>query len=241
MSSVLIFPTVLEKHSAVAGPKISYEPTADIFFEHLSARFAHLAQICITGKNDSLVFRQWFLPGKVARNRTNAGRKLVVIQRRAGRIEPREFTELHHGACHDKTAASIFVNRIVACRSRTQKGNPVLILQHGGVLERQCVAIKTEVGPCRAPRYQSYSDENAKPTNTGKHAIISVTHIKTATNQSRAWPLRTFRAGEISRNALLTVRRLKFQRCAAGCDAARRRVLPRPNRSLDARRLLVRG
>src|SRR5207237_7891790 len=172
MSSVLISPTVLEKHSAVAGPKISYEPTTDIFFEHLSARFAHLAQICITGKNDSLVFREWFLPGKVARNGTNAGRKLVLIQRRAGRIEAREFTELHHGACHDKAAASIFVSKLVARRSCS---------------------------------------------------------------------LRTSRAGEISGNAPLTIRRLEFQRCAASCGAARHRVLPPPNRSPGALRLLVRG
>src|SRR5207244_12007996 len=97
MSSVLIFPTVLEKHSAVAGPKISYESTADIFFEYLSASFAHLAQICITGKNDSLVFRHCLLPGKVARNRTNAGPELGVIQRLAGWMEQGGFSEWQRG------------------------------------------------------------------------------------------------------------------------------------------------
>src|SRR5438552_8452086 len=241
MSSALIFPTVLEKHSAVAGPKISYESTADIFFEYLSASFAHLAQICITGKNDSLVFRHWLLPGKVARNRTNAGPKLVVIQRQAGWIEPGEFTELHHGACHDKTAASILVSRIVACRSCTQKGNPVLVLQHGGVLERQCVAIKTEAGPCSAPRYQSYTDKNAELPKTRRCLPIAGNHVTNASKRTWVWVRQNPRCAEIFRSAWLTGPQLECQRCAPDFREEQCRSFRRSNHSPDARRLLARG
>src|SRR5947199_158290 len=77
MGSVLIFPTVLEKHSAIAGPKISNEPTADIFFEYLSASFAHLTQICISGKNAELPKTRRCLP--IAGNHvTNASKRTWV-------------------------------------------------------------------------------------------------------------------------------------------------------------------
>src|SRR5437763_14275504 len=72
VSSLLIFAAVLEKHSAIAWPKIGYEPAADSSLKHLRASFAHFVQICVAWKNDSLVFRQCFAPGRAMRDRANA-------------------------------------------------------------------------------------------------------------------------------------------------------------------------
>src|SRR5438034_11382174 len=145
VSSVLLSRRVLEKHSAIAWPKISYEPAADILLKRLRAGFAHFPQSCVAWKNDSLIFRQRSSPSLSSRNRANAGGQSFVIQRGASRIEMGELAELHRGACHDKTAAGIFVGGIIACRFCAQKGNPILILEHGGVLKRQGVASQAKI------------------------------------------------------------------------------------------------
>src|SRR2546430_13137981 len=137
VSSLLIFAAVLEKHSAIAWPKISYEPAADILLKHLRAGFAHFPQTCVAWKNDSLIFRQRSSPSLSSRNRANAGGQSFVIQRGASRIETGELAELHRGARHDKTAAGIFFCVAVAfsvlCPKR--KHNP--IIQHSGGLIRR--------------------------------------------------------------------------------------------------------
>src|SRR5438128_3680353 len=145
VSSLLIFAAVFEKHSAIAWPKISYEPAADILLKHLRASFAHFPQTCVAWKNDSLIFRQRSSPSLSSRNRANAGGQSFVIQRGASRIETGELAELHRGARHDKTAAGIFVGRIIACRFCTQKGNAMLVLEHGGGLKRHGVVPKTKM------------------------------------------------------------------------------------------------
>src|SRR5437016_7122137 len=165
VSSLLIFAAVLEKHSAVAWPKISYKPAADILLKHVRASFAHFPQTCITWKNDSLIFRQRSSPSVSSRNRANAGGQSFVIQRGASRIEMGELAELHRGARHDKTAAGIFVGRIIACRFCTQKGNPILILQHGGVLKSQSVAVETKIPRCRARLHRRDSSDCTEPVN----------------------------------------------------------------------------
>src|SRR5947199_5914485 len=131
VSSLLIFAAVFEKHSAIAGAKISYEPAADILLKHVRASFAHFPQTCIAWKNDSLIFRQPSSPSLSSRNRANAGGQSFVIQRGAWRIETGELAELHRGACHDKTAAGIFVCGIIACRFCKDEGNPNLITKPG--------------------------------------------------------------------------------------------------------------
>src|SRR5438552_17828439 len=137
VSSLLIFAAVLEKHSAVAWPKISYKPAADILLKHVRASFAHFPQTCITWKNDSLIFRQRSSPSLSSRNRANAGGQSFVIQRGASRIETGELAELHRGARHDKTAAGVFVGRITPCRFCPQNGDPNLILQLSASLQVQ--------------------------------------------------------------------------------------------------------
>src|SRR5713226_10105781 len=64
VSFLLIFRTMLKKHAEIAGPKISGEPAADVFLEHVRARFAHLAQICIAGKNHALILWQCLVQGR---------------------------------------------------------------------------------------------------------------------------------------------------------------------------------
>src|SRR6266480_5179896 len=166
VSSLLIFAAVFEKHSAIAWPKISYEPAADILLKHLRAGFAHVPQTCVAWKNDSLIFRQRSSPSLSSRYRANAGGQSFVIQRGASRIETGELAELHRRARHDKTAAGIFVSGIVACRSCAQKWDPVLILQHGGVLKRQGVTIKTKIRSRHARLHRRDSSERAEPANT---------------------------------------------------------------------------
>src|SRR5437773_6956645 len=58
VSSLLIFAAVLEKHSAIAWPKISYEPAADILLKHLREGFAYFTHTCVAWKYDSLIFRK---------------------------------------------------------------------------------------------------------------------------------------------------------------------------------------
>src|SRR5436309_5237738 len=178
VSSLLIFAAVLKKHSAIAWPKISYEPAADILLKHLRAGFAHVPQTCVAWKNDSLIFRQRSSPSVSSRNRANAGGQSFVIQRGASRIEMGELAELHRRARHDKTAAGIFVGGIVACRFCTQKGNPILILEHRRVLKRQGVAIKAKIRSPYARLYRSHSSEHAEPANTCRFAPIAKHHVK---------------------------------------------------------------
>src|SRR5947208_9024124 len=180
VSSLLIFAAVFEKHSAIAWPKISYEPAADILLKHLRASFAHFPQTCVAWKNDSLIFRQRSSPSPSSRNRANAGGQSLVIQRGASRIETGELAELHRGARQHKTAAGIFVGGIVACRFCAQKGNPILILEHGGVLKRQGVAIKTKIRSPYARLHRSDSSEHAEPANTCRFAPIAENHLKIA-------------------------------------------------------------
>src|SRR5436309_12948581 len=121
VSSLLIFAAVLEKHSAIAWPKISYESAADILLKHLRAGFAHFPQTCVAWKNDSLIFRQRSSPSLSSGNRANASGQRFVIQRSASRIEAGELAELHRCARHDKTAAGRVVSGIAACRSCAQQ------------------------------------------------------------------------------------------------------------------------
>src|SRR5947208_16140951 len=95
VSSLLIFAAVLEKHSAIAWPKRSYEPAADILLKHLRASFAHFPQTGVAWKNDSLILRQRSSPSLSARNRPHAGGQGFVIQRVASRIETGELADLH--------------------------------------------------------------------------------------------------------------------------------------------------
>src|SRR5436309_12584187 len=178
VSSLLIFAAVLEKHSAIAWPKISYEPAADILLKHLRAGFAHFPQTCVAWKNDSLIFRQRSSPSLSSRNRANAGGQSFVIQRGASRIETGELAELHRGARHDKTAAGIFVGRIIACRFCTQKGNPILILEHGGVLKRQGVAIKAKIRSSYARLHRGDSSDGTEPANSRRFTPNPKHHIK---------------------------------------------------------------
>ena len=141
---LLIFRAVLKKHPEIAGSKISGEPTAEIFLEHVSAGFAQLAQICMAGENYSLIFRQCLVPGRAARDLANTRGQLFVAERNAVRIQEREFTELHRGARHDEAGAAVLARRIVRCRSSFQGWTPVFILEHGRVLECKCVALETE-------------------------------------------------------------------------------------------------
>src|SRR5207249_7082849 len=131
VSSLLIFAAVLEKHSAIAWPKISYKPAADILLKHVRASFAHFPQTCITWKNDSLIFRQRSSPSLSSRNRANAGGQSFVIQRGASRIETGELAELHRGARHDKTEVGNDGGGIIAYGFCTQNGKPNLIHQEG--------------------------------------------------------------------------------------------------------------
>src|SRR5437667_11346969 len=102
VSSLLIFAAVFEKHSAIAGAKISYEPAADILLKHVRASFAHFPQTCIAWKNDWLIFRQLSSPSLSSRNRANAGGQTFVIQRGAWGFETGELAKLHRGGLHDK-------------------------------------------------------------------------------------------------------------------------------------------
>src|SRR2546430_12356315 len=134
VSSLLIFAAVFEKHSAIAWPKISYEPAAYILLKHLRASFAHFPQTCVAWKNDSLIFRQRSSPSLSSRNRANAGGQSFVIQRGASPIETGELAELHRGARHDKTAAGIFFGGVLCCLFFTEEREPTLFLYDGGVL-----------------------------------------------------------------------------------------------------------
>src|SRR5437660_7485610 len=134
VSSLLIFAAVFEKHSAIAWPKISYEPAADILLKHLRASFAHFPQTCVAWKNDSLIFRQRSSPSLSSRNRANAGGQSFVIQRGASRVETGELAELHRGARHDKTAAGIFVGGSIALAILTQKRATIPILERAAGL-----------------------------------------------------------------------------------------------------------
>src|SRR5213596_2653744 len=178
VSSLLIFAAVFEKHSTIAWPKISYEPAADILLKHVRASFAHFPQTCIAWKNDSLIFRQPSSPSLSSRNRANAGGQSFVIQRGAWRIETGELAELHRGACHDKTAAGIFVSRIIACRFCTQKGNHSLILEHGGVLKSQGVAIKAKIRSSYARLHRGDSSDGTEPANSRRFTPNAKHHIK---------------------------------------------------------------
>src|SRR5438132_5989823 len=102
VSSLLIFAAVFEKHSAIAWPKISYEPAADILLKHLRASFAHFPQTCVSLKNDSLIFRQLSSPSLSSRNRANAGGQSFVIKRGSTRIDTSETAEFHLGERYDK-------------------------------------------------------------------------------------------------------------------------------------------
>src|SRR2546430_9909657 len=130
VSSLLIFAAVLEKHSAIAWPKISYEPAADILLKHLRAGFAHFPQTCVAWKNDSLIFRQRSSPSLSSRNRANAGGQSFVIQRGASRIETGELAELHRGARHDKTAAGPVCWPPRALRRLSPRMEPRLLSSH---------------------------------------------------------------------------------------------------------------
>src|SRR5437773_4341832 len=165
VSSLLIFAAVFEKHSAIAWPKLGYDPDADILLKHVRASFAHFPQTCIAWKTDSLIFRQRSSPSLSSRNRANAGGQSFVIQRGASRIETGELAELHRGACHDKTAAGIFVGGILACRFCAPKGNPIPILEHGGVLQRPGVGIKAKIRSAYARLHRGDSSDGTEPAN----------------------------------------------------------------------------
>ena len=117
------------------------------------------------------------------RDRTNASRKLPVVQRSAMGVEPGEFAELHYGARHDKAAASVSVRRIVAVRSGAQKRNPVFIFEDGSVLEREGVALETESG-CKAAAL-CQRDENANPEYLREYPPVASNHFTNGSRQLR--------------------------------------------------------
>jgi hypothetical protein len=81
-------------------------------------------------------------------------------------IETGEFVELHRRAGHDEAAAGIAVGRITGFRVRSEKRDPVMVFQHGGVLKREGVAIETKLGLGGACRRRTDHRDGTKPPNT---------------------------------------------------------------------------
>src|SRR6202011_483650 len=80
------------------------------------------------------------------------------------RIEPREFAELHCGACHDKAGAAVLARRVVRCRSSFQSWATVFVFEYGRVLKRECVALETESRGGGTVRDQRCPENRCKTT-----------------------------------------------------------------------------
>jgi hypothetical protein len=81
-------------------------------------------------------------------------------------IETGEFVELHGRAGHDEAAASIAVGRVTRFRLGSEKRDPVLVFQHGGVLKCECVAIEAKPGLGSACRRRTDQSDGTKPPKT---------------------------------------------------------------------------
>src|SRR5207302_11481979 len=80
---------------------------ADISLHQPDVRLTHFAQIAITGKDNAFFRRQWIVPWRFARDRSNAFMELALVYERRVRIEPGELVKLLDGPGHDETAAGI--------------------------------------------------------------------------------------------------------------------------------------
>src|SRR6266480_5946918 len=104
-----------------------------------------------------------------------------------------------------------------------QKGNPVLILENGGVLKRQGVAIETKLRACRTCACQRHSDTGDEPAKNRRCALITENHIKSALQRLCFCLRQKCRADEIFDIASPAVRRLESAKSAAHSGAARSR------------------
>src|SRR5581483_2458657 len=125
------------------------------------------------------------------------------------RIETSEFAELHRRPGHDEAAPGITVGRITRFRLRSKKRDPVVVFQHGGVLEREAVAIETELRPGSAGRGHADDNDCADPPDTRCFTPDPKHQIKSG---PRRWPFcfrRKYPAGETFDIVFPIIRRLE--------------------------------
>src|SRR5205814_2053895 len=100
-------------------------------------------------------------PRRVSCHRAHSRGEFVVVERRAVRIEPREFVELQRRTRHDKTAARVEI-ALDRCRS-SKKGDAFVIFEHCRVGEGERVGFKTKVsGDCVGASKSRYYAEPAQ-------------------------------------------------------------------------------
>src|SRR2546423_2143954 len=154
-----------QKNPPIARSKISRPSEPDIFLDNLSPSATESPQIPISRNDHSISGAEGCFPRRDARDLTNALRKFFVVQRRQGRIEPDELSELLHAPAHHEAMLSKTLRRF---SRRPRRRVPVVVFQRRLVIEPERVPVEIE-RPFR-PRFRhehpATTTDQTPPNNT---------------------------------------------------------------------------
>src|SRR6266446_6365300 len=109
VSPFLIARTVLKHHPGIADSEVTRPTMSDAYLHEFAMGLAHFLQVLVSRKHNSLIFRQWLRPSRLAGQSANASRQCRVVQGSTSRLKLRKFLELGGRAAHHKAVAIVCV------------------------------------------------------------------------------------------------------------------------------------